>query len=205
MPGRHHDACLLSFFGLIQVEGVPEEVIFDHLHATAFQYSPLGRTILGPADNIRALTRDDLAQYIATHYTAPRMVSATGLLGMFQLVKVETLNDYVYMQVVAGAGAIEHDDLVNLASKQFASLSTDPTTASDLVAKEPSIFTGSDVRIREPDAPTVNLAVAFKGASWTDPDSIPLMVIQTLLGGWTKDSTNGESGEMGASDCTYWL
>lgn len=64
----------------MQVEGVPEEVIFDHLHATAFQFSPLGRTILGPADNIRALSRDDLAQYIATHYTAPRMVRLRGWL-----------------------------------------------------------------------------------------------------------------------------
>ena len=57
-----------------QVEGVPEEVVFDHLHATAFQHTPLGRTILGPAENIRTLTRGDLADYIATHYTAPRMV-----------------------------------------------------------------------------------------------------------------------------------
>ena len=59
-----------------QVEGVPEEVVFDHLHATAFQHTPLGRTILGPAENIRTLTRGDLADYIASHYTAPRMVRA---------------------------------------------------------------------------------------------------------------------------------
>lgn len=52
-----------------------DEVIFDHLHATAFQHSPLGRTILGPAENIRAINRDDLADYISTHYTGPRMVS----------------------------------------------------------------------------------------------------------------------------------
>jgi processing peptidase subunit beta len=58
----------------LQVEGVPEEVVFDHLHATAFQHTPLGRTILGPAENIKTLTRGDLADYIATHYTAPRMV-----------------------------------------------------------------------------------------------------------------------------------
>lgn len=57
-----------------QVEGVAEEVIFDHLHATAFQHSPLGRTILGPAENIQTLTRNDLVDYIQTHYTAPRMV-----------------------------------------------------------------------------------------------------------------------------------
>jgi processing peptidase subunit beta len=57
-----------------QVEGVPEEVVFDHLHATAFQHTPLGRTILGPAENIRSLTRGDLVDFVATHYTAPRMV-----------------------------------------------------------------------------------------------------------------------------------
>ena len=50
--------------------------MFDHLHATAFQHSPLGRTILGPAENIKKLTRDDLADYIATHYKAPRMARA---------------------------------------------------------------------------------------------------------------------------------
>ena len=37
-----------------------EEVIFDELHATAFQGTALGRTILGPAENIASLTRDDL-------------------------------------------------------------------------------------------------------------------------------------------------
>ena len=59
---------------LLQVEGQTEEVIFDHLHATAFQYTPLGRTILGPSQNIKTITKDHLQNYIQTHYTAPRMV-----------------------------------------------------------------------------------------------------------------------------------
>lgn len=59
---------------LRQVEGIPEEVIFDHLHATAFQQTPLGRTILGPASNVQSITRADLADYVASNYTAPRMV-----------------------------------------------------------------------------------------------------------------------------------
>lgn len=51
-----------------------EEVVFDHLHATAFQGTPLARTILGPASNIASIQRSDLADYIAKNYTAPRMV-----------------------------------------------------------------------------------------------------------------------------------
>ena len=95
------------------------------------------------------------------------------------------------IQVVAAAGAVEHDDLVKLSEKQFSSLSTDPTTSEELVAAEPAIFTGSDVRFRDPDSDVVNFAVAFKGASWTDPDAIPLMVMQSLIGGWNSDNTNG--------------
>ena len=48
--------------------------------------------------------------------------------------------------------------------------------------QEPSLYTGSYVHDRFPDATDVSFAVAFKGASWTDPDSIPLMVMQTMLG-----------------------
>lgn len=62
------------FFLCCKVEGKTEEVVFDHLHATAFQHTPLGRTILGPAHNIKSITRDDLQNYIKTHYTASRMV-----------------------------------------------------------------------------------------------------------------------------------
>lgn len=59
---------------MLQVEKQPDEVIFDHLHATAFQYSPLARTILGPANNIKTISKEHLQSYIKTHYTAPRMV-----------------------------------------------------------------------------------------------------------------------------------
>lgn len=67
-------------FSCVQVEGQAEEVIFDHLHATAFQYSPLGRTILGPAKNIKTITKAHLQQYISTHYTGPRMVRMVSFL-----------------------------------------------------------------------------------------------------------------------------
>lgn len=57
-----------------QVGAQTEEVIFDHLHATAFQYTPLGRTILGPAENIQKISKKDIQDYISTHYSAHRMV-----------------------------------------------------------------------------------------------------------------------------------
>jgi len=149
-----------------EVEKESDEVLFDHLHATAFQFTALGRPILGPAANVRSITRDDLATYIATHYTAPRMV-------------------------LVGAGAVDHEALCKLAAGAFTQLRSDPTTAAQLCAASPALFTGSEVRMRDDDAQAAHLALAFKGAAWKDPDSVPLMVMQSMLGSWSKQHAGG--------------
>ncbi len=38
---------------LEEVKNNFQEVIFDHLHATAYQGTPLARSVLGPTDNIK--------------------------------------------------------------------------------------------------------------------------------------------------------
>ncbi|XP_010550013.1 PREDICTED: probable mitochondrial-processing peptidase subunit beta, mitochondrial isoform X1 [Tarenaya hassleriana] len=150
-----------------EVEGQMDEVVLDHLHATAFQYTPLGRTILGPAQNVKSITREDLQNYIKTHYTAPRMV-------------------------IAAAGAVKHEEVVEQVKKLFTKLSADPTTTTQLVSKEPANFTGSEVRMIDDDLPLAQFVVAFEGASWTDPDSVALMVMQTMLGSWNKNVGGGK-------------
>lgn len=42
------------------------------------------------------------------------------------------------------------------------------------------------------DIPLAQFAVAFEGASWTDPDSIALMVMQSMLGSWNKNAGGGK-------------
>ena len=146
-----------------EVEKEVEEVLFDHLHATAFQQTGLGRTILGSAENVRTITRENLSAYIGTHYTAPRMV-------------------------LVGSGAVDHDELVKLATNAFGGLSSAGASVEELITADPAHFTGSDVRIRDDDMPTVSFCVAFKGASWKSPDAVPLMVMQAMLGAWDKSA-----------------
>ncbi|EOA20383.1 hypothetical protein CARUB_v10000696mg [Capsella rubella] len=150
-----------------EVEGQTQEVVLDHLHATAFQHTPLGRTILGPAQNIKSITRDDLQNFIKTHFTAPKIV-------------------------IAAAGAVKHEEIVEQVKNLFTNLSSDSTSTSELVAKEPANFTGSEVRMIDDDLPLAQFAIAFEGASWTDPDSVALMVMQTMLGSWNKSIGGGK-------------
>ncbi|XP_030948997.1 probable mitochondrial-processing peptidase subunit beta, mitochondrial [Quercus lobata] len=95
-------------------------------------------------------------------------------------------------QVIAASGAVKHEEIVEQVKKLFTKLSSDPTTATQLVAKEPTDFTGSEVRIIDDDIPLAQFAVAFSGASWTDPDSIALMVMQAMLGSWNKSASGGK-------------
>ena len=48
-------------------------------------------------------------------------------------------------QVIVASGAVKHEEIVEQVKKVFTKLSDDPTTASQLVAKEPAVFTGSEV------------------------------------------------------------
>jgi processing peptidase subunit beta len=149
-----------------------EEVIFDELHATAYQDTSLGRTILGPEENIMSITRDDLEKYISTHYTAPRMC-------------------------IAGAGAITHDQLCDLSAKAFDKLPSKAASELELVREHN--FTGSDARFEDPTMHEAHFALAFPTVGWTHPDSITFMVMQSLLGSW--DRTSGAGKNISSSLC----
>nr|CAB3474050.1 unnamed protein product [Digitaria exilis] len=107
-------------------------------------------------------------------------------------------------EVVSAAGSVSHDEVVDRVKELFTEFSTDPTTADQLVEANPAIFTGSEVRVENVELPLAHIAIAFKGASWTDPKSIPLMVIQSILGSWNRSvgvgNCSGSSLARGISD-----
>jgi len=75
----------------------PDEVVFDYLQAQAFANQGLGSNILGPEENIRKFTRNDLYGYLTTNYAAENMV-------------------------VCAVGNIKHEQLVKYASERFSDL-----------------------------------------------------------------------------------
>jgi len=147
-----------------EVETNLQEVVFDHLHSTAYQGTPLGRTILGPTENIKSITAKDLREYINTHYKAPRMV-------------------------LAAAGGVNHDELVKLAEQHFGSLKSDSNT--EVQGLTPCRFSGSEIRVRDDDIRLAHIAVCVEGTSWSDADTIPLMVASTMIGSWDRSMASG--------------
>lgn len=149
-----------------EIEQNQQEVVFDYLHSTAYQGTPLGLTILGPSENIQRIQREDLVKYVKEHYHPSRMV-------------------------LAAAGGVDHDRLVNLAKEFF---SSDVDVAKERVpwmGHQPCTFTGSEIRHWIQSMPHVHVAIAVESVGWQHHDTIPLMIANQIIGSWDRSSVNG--------------
>ncbi len=135
-----------------QANDTPDDIIFDHFQETAFPAQPMGRPVLGTEDAIRAMPRSTLTGYMRRHYAAPNVV-------------------------VAAAGAIEHQRVVDLVGQHFADLPASPPPPA-----EPGRYLGGEFR-EERDLDQVHLVLGFPGVPYGDPDYYPVMLLSTLLGG----------------------
>ncbi|HZP20604.1 MAG TPA: pitrilysin family protein [Bauldia sp.] len=95
----------------------PEDRVFDIFAESAFPQQPIGRTILGTPETVKATRPPMLGAYLDRHYRGPAMV-------------------------VAAAGAVDHDGLVKLAAEKFSYLSREAGPAPVAAA-----YRGGDARV----------------------------------------------------------
>jgi len=76
------------------IDDNPEELIFDKFEEVLFKGNSLSLPIIGTEDTVSAFTQDDLFDYMNKHYGFNNLV-------------------------IAGAGAINHNDLIKLVDKYF--------------------------------------------------------------------------------------
>ncbi len=68
---------ILSELG--EVTDAPDDLVHEHLFEAAFEGQPLGRSVLGRAETIRAITRDDCRNWIDGELVPSRLIlSASG-------------------------------------------------------------------------------------------------------------------------------
>jgi predicted Zn-dependent peptidase len=135
-----------------QANDTPDDIIFDHFQETCFPDQAMGRPTLGTEKIIENMQREALTGYMQRHYGPSRMV-------------------------VAAAGAIEHDDLLEMARTHFADL---PAVTPH--APEAARYGGGEFR-EDRDLDQVHLVLGFPSAPYKDPDHYPVQLLSSLLGG----------------------
>ena len=135
-----------------QANDTPDDIVFDHFQETAYPDQPMGRPVLGTEKHIRGMRRDALMGYMRRHYTAGNTV-------------------------LAAAGNLHHDDVLELATRHFADL---PVQAAPPAL--PGIYTGGEFREAR-DLDQVHIVLGFPAVAYGDADFYPAMLLSTLLGG----------------------
>jgi predicted Zn-dependent peptidase len=97
---------------LAEAQETASDIVFDLLQEAAFGGQPLGRSVLGDEQTIRAITVDDLRGWLESQYSPGSLV-------------------------LVGAGKLDHERLVELAEAAFGGM---PAKAPP--AQQPASFTG---------------------------------------------------------------
>ena len=135
-----------------QAVDTPDDAIFDHFQTAAFPGQALGRPVLGTADLVANMPRNEMIGFMQAHYGAPRMI-------------------------LAAAGRVDHDRLVDLAADCFGAL---PGTNG--AAAEPASYAGGEI-LESRDLEQLHVLLGLRGLPHEDADFYALAVLNTLLGG----------------------
>jgi predicted Zn-dependent peptidase len=141
-------------------EDDPADLVHEAFAARLFGDTPLGRPILGTVESINSISRDRIAEHYRARYTADNLV-------------------------VAAAGSLDHERVVELTSAAFGSLLSGdvgpvpPRLAGPAAGGTP----GTGVRLLSRPVEQANLVLGSAGLARTDSRRFALGVLNAALGG----------------------
>jgi predicted Zn-dependent peptidase len=139
----------------------PSDTVHEAFSAQLFGDTPLGRPILGSAESINSMTREQIAEHYAARYTPDNLV-------------------------IAAAGSLDHDTVVELAREAFGAVASgDAPPAPPRVPSQDTAIpgTGTGVRLVSRGIEQANLVLGCAGMSRTDERRFALGVLNAALGG----------------------
>ncbi len=134
------------------VQDTPADLVHDYFAKTVWDPHPLGQSIMGEAKGIKKLKRTDLINFISKHYTADRIV-------------------------VAAAGAVDHDQLVNqtLAKLKVAEARDGSKHTKPVYEKGKRIVFNRKLQ-------QTHVCLGFPSFPFSDLRRMPILILNTLLG-----------------------
>nr|XP_026500586.1 cytochrome b-c1 complex subunit 1, mitochondrial-like [Vanessa tameamea] len=146
------------------------KVLYDYLHSTAFQGTPLGQTVMGPSYNLYNIKSKPISDYINKLFIAKRIV-------------------------LVAVGGVKHTLMLNL-GEQFSKTESESAKCQKPITMGPNRYTGSQVVYRDDSMNIAHVAIALEGPSFGDDDKIVMELASSVLGGWDKSQPGGTNHGM---------
>lgn len=135
-----------------EARDTPDDIVFDHLQEAAYPDQPLGRSILGSETSLAAIEPDHLRGWLDAQFRGGSCV-------------------------LAAAGKVDHDALVEMAQARLGDL-----PAGARAGGEGAIYAGGMRHDRRRFEQT-HLTLGYEAAAHGGPDYYPLMLFATAAGG----------------------
>ncbi len=134
------------------VYDTPSDVVHDYFAEAIWDSHPLGQPIMGNAKGIKAMERRDVLEFVRRHYTTDSIV-------------------------LAAAGAVDHDHLVELAQKQLSF----PKPGAGRKVKPPAYKPGG-LTIKRRKLTQTHICIGFPSIDFAHPKKYHALLLNTLLG-----------------------
>ena len=130
----------------------PDDHVFDLFQSAAFPDQPIGRTILGTVDSVNGFDPDSIRAYMRRNYVGNHMV-------------------------ICAAGAIDHDQLVDIAGERFRDLKREGAPEP-----EQARYVGGEERLIS-DHEQAHIVLGFEGRAYNSDGFYAAQVLASILGG----------------------
>ena len=137
-----------------------KETLMENVYYNIFREHMMGQPILGDIDNIRQINRDMVVNFKAANYFGANMV-------------------------IVGTGAVNHQQLVDLCEKHFATIQR--TSNVKQHGKEKPIFNPGLLMIRDDEMYNSNVGVFYEAPHWKHPDFYSFLLLQRMFGSYQID------------------
>ncbi|XP_022833159.1 cytochrome b-c1 complex subunit 1, mitochondrial-like [Spodoptera litura] len=143
----------------------PKQLVFDYLHATAFQGTPLAQRVMGTSENLDNFDAVMVDNFMTDQYQPYRFVIAT-------------------------SGEVSHDKIMQYAEPRFGCITPQPCREAE---PGPSRYTGSQVVFRDDSMPFCYAAIAFEAPGYFSSHYLSMLVMSYIVGSWDKSQSRGEN------------
>ncbi|CAM9571830.1 unnamed protein product [Chrysoparadoxa australica] len=131
----------------------------------------------------------DLAHYFFIFvFASPANTRAESNASIMQVESFRKSNFAANKIVLSAAGAVNHEAVAASLDHELSGI---PATATSQEAVEAGHFRGSDKRMRFDSYPLAHIALAFKSAPKGSEYSLPLQVMQEIMGSWDNSGIVG--------------
>ncbi|CAH2103249.1 unnamed protein product [Euphydryas editha] len=163
----------------IDYDNNPKSLVFDYLHQTAFQETPLAQSVIGPSTNLLNFNKFHMCKFLKETYQPHRIV-------------------------IVSCGGESHSSIMSKASSTIGYL---PVSECKTINDGFQRYTGSQITYRDDSMPYAHIAVAVEVPGVNSTDYLTLLVANCLLESWdrTQGGTNRHASPLARAASTSRL